>query len=155
MVVLLAIAFLLSVNKNVLVCAPLGLRWYCKLPSAVLCSISRRENGWLNRPRSASTKVMSYSDAGSAFYLRLLVGPKWMCCLTGQGLSSPSGCSRPSFCDRTISLLYYIGVMGLLIRILGGIFQKALNISKIESFVAVTTIFLGQKRDPGNRETVY
>lgn len=38
--------------------------------------------------------------------------------------------------------------MGLLIRILGGIFQKALNISKIESFVAVTTIFLGQNEIP-------
>ncbi|MBE0925328.1 nucleoside recognition domain-containing protein, partial [Escherichia coli] len=47
-----------------------------------------------------------------------------------------------------ISLLYYIGVMGLLIRILGSIFQKALNISKIESFVAVTTIFLGQNEIP-------
>ncbi len=38
--------------------------------------------------------------------------------------------------------------MGLLIRILGSIFQKALNISKIESFVAVTTIFLGQNEIP-------
>lgn len=36
--------------------------------------------------------------------------------------------------------------MGLLIRILGSIFQKALNISKIESFVAVTTIFPGKMR---------
>lgn len=49
---------------------------------------------------------------------------------------------------KSISLLYYIGVMGLLIRILGSIFQKALNISKIESFVAVTTIFLGQNEIP-------
>jgi putative pseudouridine transporter len=38
--------------------------------------------------------------------------------------------------------------MGVLIRLLGGIFQKALNISKIESFVAVTTIFLGQNEIP-------
>ena len=38
--------------------------------------------------------------------------------------------------------------MGWLIRILGGIFQKALNISKVESFVAVTTIFLGQNEIP-------
>ena len=52
------------------------------------------------------------------------------------------------FVTALISLLYYIGVMGLLIRILGSIFQKALNISKIESFVAVTTIFLGQNEIP-------
>ncbi|VDZ00628.1 putative nucleoside transporter [Escherichia coli] len=52
------------------------------------------------------------------------------------------------FVTALVSILYYIGVMGILIRILGGIFQKALNISKIESFVAVTTIFLGQNEIP-------
>ncbi len=52
------------------------------------------------------------------------------------------------FCYSAYQLLYYIRVMGGLIRILGGIFQKALNISKVESFVAVTTIFLGQNEIP-------
>ncbi len=52
------------------------------------------------------------------------------------------------FVTALISLLYYIGVMGLLIRIILIVFQKALNISKIESFVAVTTIFLGQNEIP-------
>ncbi|EQC4572314.1 NupC/NupG family nucleoside CNT transporter, partial [Escherichia coli] len=52
------------------------------------------------------------------------------------------------FVTALISLLYYIRVMGGLIRILGGIFQKALSISKVESFVAVTTIFLGQNEIP-------
>jgi CNT family concentrative nucleoside transporter len=43
-----------------------------------------------------------------------------------------------------IAVLYYLGVMRWIITILGTIFQKLLGVSKIESFCAVTTIFLGQ-----------
>lgn len=43
-----------------------------------------------------------------------------------------------------ISVLYYLGVMKWIITILGTVFQKLLGVSKIESFCAVTTIFLGQ-----------
>jgi concentrative nucleoside transporter, CNT family len=43
-----------------------------------------------------------------------------------------------------ISVLYYLGVMRWIITILGTILQKLLGVSKIESFCAVTTIFLGQ-----------
>ncbi len=43
-----------------------------------------------------------------------------------------------------IAVLYYLGIMRWIISILGTIFQKLLGVSKIESFCAVTTIFLGQ-----------
>jgi concentrative nucleoside transporter, CNT family len=43
-----------------------------------------------------------------------------------------------------IAVLYYLGVMRWIITILGTILQKLLGVSKIESFCAVTTIFLGQ-----------
>lgn len=49
------------------------------------------------------------------------------------------------FVTALISLLYYIRVMGGL-SVFWGIFQKALSISKVESFVAVTTIFLVKTR---------
>ncbi len=43
-----------------------------------------------------------------------------------------------------IAVLYYLGIMRWIITILGAILQKLLGVSKIESFCAVTTIFLGQ-----------
>jgi CNT family concentrative nucleoside transporter len=43
-----------------------------------------------------------------------------------------------------IAVLYYLGIMRWIINILGTIFQKLIGVSKIESFCAVTTIFLGQ-----------
>ncbi|EPJ1197084.1 NupC/NupG family nucleoside CNT transporter [Escherichia coli] len=120
MVVLLAIAFLLSVNKKKISLRTVG-------AALVLQVVIGGIMLWLPPGRWVAEKVafgvhkvMAYSDAGSAFI----------------------------FVTALVSILYYIGVMGILIRILGGIFQKALNISKIESFVAVTTIFLGQNEIP-------
>ncbi len=43
-----------------------------------------------------------------------------------------------------IAVLYHLGVMRWVITILGTVFQKLLGVSKVESFCAVTTIFLGQ-----------
>jgi CNT family concentrative nucleoside transporter len=52
------------------------------------------------------------------------------------------------FVTALISVLYYIGVMRWIVLVLGTIFQKLLGVSKIESFSAVTTIFLGQSEMP-------
>jgi CNT family concentrative nucleoside transporter len=43
-----------------------------------------------------------------------------------------------------IAVLYHLGIMRWIITILGTALQKLLGVSKIESFCAVTTIFLGQ-----------
>lgn len=43
-----------------------------------------------------------------------------------------------------IAVLYYLGIMRWIITILGTVLQKLIGVSKIESFCAVTTIFLGQ-----------
>lgn len=52
------------------------------------------------------------------------------------------------FITSLISILYYIGVMGWVINILGYVFQKMMRVSKVEAFAAVTTIFLGQNELP-------
>jgi CNT family concentrative nucleoside transporter len=43
-----------------------------------------------------------------------------------------------------IAVLYHLGIMRWIITILGTALEKLLGVSKIESFCAVTTIFLGQ-----------
>ena len=52
------------------------------------------------------------------------------------------------FVTALISVLYYIGVMRWIVIVLGTIFHKLLGVSKLESFLAVTTIFLGQSEMP-------
>ena len=148
MVVLLTIAFLLSVNKKKISLRTVG-------AALVLQVVIGGIMLWLPPGRWVAEKVafgvhkvMAYSDAGSAFIFGSLVGPKMDTLFDGAGfIFGFRVLPAIIFVTALVSILYYIGVMGILIRILGGIFQKALNISKIESFVAVT-IFLGQNEIP-------
>jgi CNT family concentrative nucleoside transporter len=52
------------------------------------------------------------------------------------------------FVSALIALLYHLGVMRWIVVCLGVVFQKAIGVSKIESFSAVSTIFLGQSEMP-------
>lgn len=52
------------------------------------------------------------------------------------------------FFSALISVLYYIGVMQWVIKILGGALQKALGTSQAESMSATANIFVGQTEAP-------
>ncbi|WP_435930611.1 NupC/NupG family nucleoside CNT transporter [Dryocola sp. BD613] len=149
MVVLLAIAFLLSVNKKNISMRTVGAALVLQIimGGAMLYFPPGK---WLaEKAASGIHNVMIYSDAGSEFIFGALAGPKMDALFDGAGfVFAFRVLPAIIFITALVSLLYYIGVMGILIRILGGIFQRALNISKIESFVAVTTIFLGQNEIP-------
>ncbi|WP_148569215.1 NupC/NupG family nucleoside CNT transporter [Leclercia adecarboxylata] len=149
MVVLLTIAFLLSVNKTRISLRTVGAALLLQIAIGGIM-LYFPPGKWLAEQAALGVhKVMMYSDAGSAFIFGSLVGPKMDRLFDGAGfVFAFRVLPAIIFITALVSLLYYIGVMGVLIRLLGGIFQKALNISKIESFVAVTTIFLGQNEIP-------
>jgi len=149
MAVLLAIAFLLSVNKRRISLRTVGAAFVLQVSIGGIMLYFPPGKWLVEQAAIGVSKVMSYSDAGSAFIFGALVGPKMDTLFDGAGfVFAFRVLPAIIFVTALISLLYYIGVMGLLIRVLGGIFQKALRISKIESFVAVTTIFLGQNEIP-------
>lgn len=149
MAVLLIIAFLLSVNKKRISLRTVGVALALQIAIGGIMLYFPPGKWLVEQAAMGVHKVMSYSDAGSAFIFGSLVGPKMDVLFDGAGfVFAFRVLPAIIFVTALISLLYYIGVMGLLIRILGGIFQKALNISKVESFVAVTTIFLGQNEIP-------
>ncbi|OCG07001.1 nucleoside permease [Gilliamella sp. wkB178] len=95
------------------------------------------------------TDLVSFANAGAAFVFGGLVGPK-MGELFGDGAFVFALNVIPSiiFVTALISLLYYIGFMKWFIHILGTLFQKLLGVSKVEAFVAVTTMILGQNEIP-------
>ena len=149
MVILLAIAFALSVNKKRISIRTVGAALLLQiLIGGVMLYFPPGK--WLVEEAALGVrKIMSYSDAGSAFIFGSLVGPKMDVLFDGAGfIFAFRVLPAIIFLTALISMFYYLGVMGVLIRILGGLFQKALNISRIESFIAVTTIFLGQNEIP-------
>jgi CNT family concentrative nucleoside transporter len=52
------------------------------------------------------------------------------------------------FFSALVSVLYYLGIMGWIIRIIGGALQKLLSTSKAESMSATANIFVGQTEAP-------
>ena len=149
MAVLLIIAFLLSVNKKRISLRTTGAALVLQIAIGGIMLYFPPGKWLVEQAALGVHKIISYSDAGSAFIFGSLVGDKMDVLFDGAGfIFAFRVLPAIIFVTALISLLYYIRVMGGLIRILGGIFQKALNISKVESFVAVTTIFLGQNEIP-------
>lgn len=52
------------------------------------------------------------------------------------------------FFSALVSALTYLGVIGFVIKIIGGIIGKLMGTSKAESFVAVSNVFMGQTEAP-------
>jgi CNT family concentrative nucleoside transporter len=94
---------------------------------------------------SGVTHVLEFGAKGTEFLFGGLVSGKMFEVFGGGGFVFAFRV-LPSiiFVTALIAVLYYLGIMRWIITILGTIFQKLLGVSKIESFCAVTTIFLGQ-----------
>ena len=52
------------------------------------------------------------------------------------------------FLSALISALYYLGIIGAVVKIIGKVVGKILGTSHVESFVAVANMFLGQTESP-------
>ncbi|WP_270772682.1 NupC/NupG family nucleoside CNT transporter [Intestinibacter bartlettii] len=90
------------------------------------------------------TQVLSYGAEGIAFVFGSL-----------GDASSPTGSifgiqtlGNIIFISALVGGLYYLGVLGFIVRIIGTIVGKLLGTSKVESFVAVANMFLGQTESP-------
>ncbi|MBV8634035.1 MAG: NupC/NupG family nucleoside CNT transporter [Burkholderiaceae bacterium] len=94
-------------------------------------------------------RVLDYGNHGIAFMFGGLTDSK-MFELFGNGgfVFAVRVLPMIIFMTALISVLYYLGIMRWIVTVLGTLFHKLLGVSKIESFSAVTTIFLGQSEMP-------
>lgn len=90
------------------------------------------------------TNVLSYGKEGLGF----LFGP-----LADAG--APTGMifaiqvlGNIIFISALVGALYYLGIIGFIVKIIGGAIGSVLGTSKVESFVAVANMFLGQTESP-------
>lgn len=147
--ILLLIAFVFSNNRKKISLRTVGVALLLQvILGAVMLYVPAGK--WLvNSIAAGVNKVISYSDAGSSFIFGGLVGPKMNVLFDGAGfVFAFHVLPAIIFITSLISILYYIGVMGWVINILGYVFQKMMRVSKVEAFAAVTTIFLGQNELP-------
>jgi len=94
-------------------------------------------------------KVLSYGQKGSEFLFGGLVSDK-MIGVFGDGAFVFALRVLPNiiFVSALIGVFYYLGIMQIVARLLGRVFAVLLGVTRVESFSAVTTIFLGQNELP-------
>jgi concentrative nucleoside transporter, CNT family len=148
-VVLLLIAFALSMNRKAIKPRIIIAALLTQISiGAIVLFIPLGKDILLN-VANAVNHVLDYGNHGISFLFGGLVDKK-MFEVFGNGGFVFAFRVLPMiiFMTSFISVLYYLGVMRWIVTILGTIFQKLLGVSKLESFSAVTTIFLGQSEMP-------
>ena len=98
---------------------------------------------------NAVNAVLGYGNEGIAFLFGDLVGPRMSALFPDGGfVFGLRVLPQIIYVSALIAVLYHYGIMQALARILGGAVRLVIGTSRIESFSAVTTIFLGQSEMP-------
>jgi CNT family concentrative nucleoside transporter len=93
--------------------------------------------------------VIDYANEGIAFVFGGLVGNQMTALFGDDGfIFALRVLPAIIFVSALIAVLYHVGVMRWVVLGLGTLFQRVIGVSKLESFSAVTTIFLGQSEMP-------
>jgi CNT family concentrative nucleoside transporter len=97
----------------------------------------------LNGAAAGVGNLLGYAHAGVDFLFGPLASPE-----IGGASFAIAALPVIIFFASLISILYYLGVMPLVIRWIGGALEKITGISKVESLCAASNIFVGQSESP-------
>lgn len=94
-------------------------------------------------------KVIAYGNEGVGFLFGGVVSEKMFELFGGGGfVFAFRVLPMIVFFSSLVAVLYYLGVMQLLIKFIGGFLQKVLGTSRAESMSAAANIFVGQTEAP-------
>ena len=148
-VVLLGIAYLLSNNRKAINFRTVfgALTIQVSLGAFILYVPIGRDA--LLAVANGVSKVISYGNEGIKFLFGALAGDKVFEVFGGEGfIFAVRVLPAIVFFSALISLLYYIGIMQWVIKIIGGALQRMLGTSQAESMSAAANIFVGQTEAP-------
>ncbi|RPB38486.1 NupC/NupG family nucleoside CNT transporter [Vibrio diabolicus] len=149
MVVLLAIAVAFSNNRKAINLRTVGGAFAIQFALGAFVLYVPWGRDLLNGFSSGVSNVINYGNDGSSFLFGGLVADKMFEVFGGGGfIFAFRVLPTLIFFSALISVLYYIGVMQWVIKILGGALQKALGTSRAESMSAAANIFVGQTEAP-------
>ncbi|MEX3073912.1 NupC/NupG family nucleoside CNT transporter [Vibrio alginolyticus] len=149
MVVLLAIAFAFSSNRKAINFRTVGGAFAIQFALGAFVLYVPWGRDLLNGFSSGVSNVIAYGNDGTSFLFGGLVSDKMFEVFGGGGfIFAFRVLPTLIFFSALISVLYYIGVMQWVIKILGGGLQKALGTSRAESMSAAANIFVGQTEAP-------
>jgi len=149
LIVLVSIGVVLSENRGAIkprvVLSALALQ----IAIGVLMLFVRWGRMTLEAGASAVNQVIAYGNKGVDFMFGGLVGARMHEVFGDTGfVFAFRVLPAIIYVSALIAILYHLGVMRWIIQALGSVFQVLIGVGRIESFSAVTTIFLGQSEMP-------
>jgi CNT family concentrative nucleoside transporter len=148
-VVLLAIAYEVSNNRKASNLRTVGGAFASQFVLGAFVLYVPWGRDLLNGFSTGVSNVLNYGHNGSSFLVGGLVSEKMFEVFGGGGfIFAFRVLPTLIFFSALISVLYYIGAMQWVIKILGGALQKALGTSRAESMSAAANIFVGQTEAP-------
>jgi len=143
MVVILAIAVLLSSNRRAIKFRVVGAAFALQASLAALVLYTSWGKVALSAASTGVSNLLGYSAKGTQFIFGPLASPE-----IGGNSFAIAALPVIIFFASLISILYYLGIMQYVIRWIGGGLQKITGISKVESLCAAANIFVGQSESP-------
>jgi CNT family concentrative nucleoside transporter len=140
---IMAAAFLLSADRKAIRPRVVGAAFALQAGFAALVLYVPFGNRVLQGASAGVESLLGYAHAGVEFLFGPLANPE-------IGGTSFAIAALPViiFFASLISILYYLRIMPLVIRWIGGALEKVTGISKVESLCAASNIFVGQSESP-------
>ena len=143
MVLILAIALLFSTDRKAIRLRVVGAAFALQAGFAALVLYSPPGKIALQSISNGVASLLGFAHAGVDFLFGPLAKPE-----IGGTSFAISALPVIVFFAALISILYYLGIMRLVIRWIGGGLEKITGISKVESLSAAANIFVGQSESP-------
>lgn len=142
-VAILAIAVLLSSNRRAIRLRVVGAAFALQTGIAVLVLYVPAGRSVIEGMARGVSALLGYAQAGTDFIFGPLAKPE-------MGGHSFAIAALPViiFFASLVSILYYLRIMPLVIRWIGGAIEKVTGVSKVESLCSAANIFVGQSESP-------
>jgi concentrative nucleoside transporter, CNT family len=140
---LLVIAFALSSNRNHIKLRVVGAAFAMQAGIALLVLYVPAGKRVIAAMSPGVSNLLGYAQAGIDFLFGPLAKPE-----IGGNSFAIAALPVIIFFASLISILYYLGIMQLIVKWVGGGIQKVTGVSKVESLCAAANIFVGQSESP-------
>jgi concentrative nucleoside transporter, CNT family len=140
---LLAVAFALSSNRKHIRLRVVGAAFALQAGIAVLVLYVPTGKRVIETMSQGVSNLLGYAHAGIDFLFGSLAKPE-----IGGNSFAIAALPVIIFFASLISILYYLGIMQLIVKWVGGAIQQVTGISKVESLCAAANIFVGQSESP-------
>ncbi len=140
---ILLIAFALSSNRKHIRFRVVGAAFAMQASIAALVLYVPAGKAVIAGMSQGVANLLGYAHAGIDFIFGPIAKPE-----IGGNSFAIAALPVIIFFASLISILYYLGIMQLIVRWVGGAIQKVTGVSKVESLCAAANIFVGQSESP-------